>query len=364
MTSRSIAAMVLRRRLWVLAVAVVVALVATVLTLPQQATAHGVTMVPGSRTFLCWKDGLRDNGQIIPYNPACAAAVAQGGTNPLYNWFGVLRSDANGRTSGYIPDGQICGAGTTTYAAYNAARTDWPTTHLTSGANIQIRHSNWAAHPGRFDLYVTRNGWNPSSPLAWSDLEKFNTVTDPPQSGGAGALNYYHWNAQLPSGKTGRHIIFAHWIRSDSQENFYSCSDVLFDGGNGEVTGVGPGGTPPPTTPPPNTPTPTNPPTTPPPGPLSCTATVTATNTWSNGFQGAVTIKNNGTTPINQWFVQWSMPMGITISQSWNGTHMQSGPTAMIHATTWNATLAPGATATAGFLANGGSPTFSDITCG
>ncbi|CAM5681358.1 Chitin-binding protein OS=Streptomyces tendae OX=1932 GN=F3L20_17570 PE=4 SV=1 [Streptomyces tendae] len=28
------------------------------------------------------------------------------------------------------------------------------------------------------------------------------------------------------------------WVRSDSQENFFSCSDVVFDGGNGEVTGI------------------------------------------------------------------------------------------------------------------------------
>jgi chitin-binding protein len=353
-------ATLLRRRWWVLALTVVAALVAALLTLPEKATAHGVTMVPGSRTFLCYQDGLRSTGQIIPYNPACAAAVAQGGTNPLYNWFSVLRSDANGRTSGFIPDGQICGAGTTTFAAYNAARTDWPTTHLTSGANIQIRHSNWAAHPGRFDLYVTRNGFNPTQPLRWSDLERFNSVTDPAQSGGPGAFNYYHWNVQLPSGKSGRHIIVAHWIRSDSAENFYSCSDVAFDGGNGQVTGVGPNGS----TPPPSSPPPTSPPPTASPPARSCSATVTATNTWSGGFQGAVTIRNNGTTPLGGWFVQWTMPAGVTITQSWNGTHMQTGPTAMIHPADHNSVIAPGASVTAGFLANGSGTTLSNVTCG
>ncbi len=33
------------------------------------------------------------------------------------------------------------------------------------------------------------------------------------------------------------------WVRSDSQENFFSCSDVVFDGGNGEVTGIRGSGT-------------------------------------------------------------------------------------------------------------------------
>lgn len=48
----------------------------------------------------------------------------------------------------------------------------------------------------------------------------------------------YYWDLQLPQGRTGKHMLFIHWIRSDSQENFYSCSDIAFDGGNGEVTGM------------------------------------------------------------------------------------------------------------------------------
>jgi len=211
--------------------------VAAILAAPPRAAAHGSTIVPGARTYLCYLDGLTDTGQIIPDNPACADAVDQGGTQPLYDWFGVLRSDGAGRTVGFIPDGEICAGGTTKYAAYNMARTDWPTTHLTSGATIQWRHSNWAAHPGSFNMYITKNGWDPAAPLAWDDLEAFWSVTDPPQSGGPGGMNYYYWDAALPAGKTGRHIIFIHWIRSDSTENFYSCSDVVFDGGNGEVTG-------------------------------------------------------------------------------------------------------------------------------
>lgn len=44
----------------------------------------------------------------------------------------------------------------------------------------------------------------------------------------------------IPDGQTGnsgRHIIYAVWTRSDSQETFDNRSDVVFDGGNGEVSG-------------------------------------------------------------------------------------------------------------------------------
>ncbi|MYQ43039.1 chitin-binding protein [Streptomyces sp. LamerLS-316] len=213
----------------------------TLAGLPTSASAHGVAMEPGSRSYLCYKDMIASGNQT-PSNPACAAAVAQTGTTPLYNWFGVLDSNGGGRTKGYIPDGELCSGGHNgpyDFSSYNAARSDWPTTHLTAGSTIQVKYSNWAAHPGKFDVYLTKDGWTPDQPLAWDDLTLTQTVDNPPQSGGAGSDggNYY-WDLQLPQGKTGKHMLFIHWIRSDSQENFYSCSDVVFDGGNGEVTGM------------------------------------------------------------------------------------------------------------------------------
>ncbi|MFC8591184.1 lytic polysaccharide monooxygenase auxiliary activity family 9 protein [Streptomyces atroolivaceus] len=213
----------------------------TLAGLPTPASAHGVAMDPGSRSYLCYKDMIASGNQT-PSNPACAAAVAATGTTPLYNWFGVLDSNGGGKTKGYIPDGELCSGGHNgpyNFSSYNAARSDWPTTHLTAGTTTQVKYSNWAAHPGRFDVYITKNGWSPNQTLKWDDLTLTQTVNNPPQAGGAGSDggNYY-WNLQLPQGKTGKHMIFIHWIRSDSQENFYSCSDVVFDGGSGEVTGM------------------------------------------------------------------------------------------------------------------------------
>ncbi len=78
--------------------------------LASPASAHGAPMMPGSRTYLCWKDGTTSSGAIQPKNPACAAAVAKGGTNALYNWFAVLRSDGAGRMSGFIPAGSCAAA--------------------------------------------------------------------------------------------------------------------------------------------------------------------------------------------------------------------------------------------------------------
>jgi predicted carbohydrate-binding protein with CBM5 and CBM33 domain len=334
---------------------------------PPAAQAHGTTMFPGNRTFLCWQDGLRENGQIIPFNPACGAAVQSTGTTPLYNWFAVLRSDAAGRTTGFIPDGELCSGGRGgpyDFTAYNAVRTDWPRTHLTSGATYTVRHSNWAAHPGRFRVSITPQGWNANTALRWQDLTQIQEVTDPPSTGPPGTLNYYFWNLTMPSGRSGNAILYIQWIRSDSAENFFSCSDIVFDGGNGQVTGVGPNQSQPPPTSvsqsPPTTTT-SRPPgstttrpgtTTGTPAPGACTARYRTVNEWNAGFQGEVTV-TAGTAPVNGWTVRWTNPPGTQIGQIWSGTYSASGSNAAVTNVNYNGQLAASGTTSFGFLGTG-----------
>ncbi|MEU9509222.1 lytic polysaccharide monooxygenase [Micromonospora sp. NPDC048170] len=344
---------------------------------PDPAAAHGAAMTPGSRTYLCWKDGLSSTGEIRPNNPACSAAVAQSGANSLYNWFSVLRSDAGGRTVGFIPDGKLCSGGNPGYTGYDLARTDWPLTHLTAGARMEFRYSNWAHHPGTFYFYVTKDSWSPDRPLAWSDLEEpFLTVTNPPQRGGVGTNDgHYYFSGNLPTNKSGRHVIYSRWVRSDSQENFFGCSDVTFDGGNGEVTGIGPGGTPPPTpnptTPPPNPTTPPPNPTTPPPNPTTppphsgdCMAVYKVVTAWQGGFQGEVMIMNHTASTWSGWTANWTWPSGQSINSLWSGTLGGSGSSVTVTNAAWNGTIAPEGTTAFGFVATtNGTNTLPTVTC-
>src|SRR5215475_6272638 len=90
------------------ACAMLMAIGATVLsTVP--ASAHGAMQIPGSRTFLCYEDGITSTGQIQPRNPACASAIANSGPTPLYNWFAVgnRSGTTSGQTVGFIPDGKL-----------------------------------------------------------------------------------------------------------------------------------------------------------------------------------------------------------------------------------------------------------------
>ncbi len=148
------------------------------------------------------------------------------------------------------------------------------------------------------------------------------------------------------------------WVRSDSQENFFSCSDVVFDGGNGEVTGIrGSGGDPDPGTEP--DPDPTDPHT------GECMAVYSVTNSWNGGFQGSVEVMNHGTSPLNGWAVQWKPGQGTTIGSAWNGTlSTGSDGTVTVRNADHNRVIAPDGSVSFGFTATSTGNNFPVGTIG
>ena len=93
----------------------------------------------------------------------------------------------------------------------------------------------------------------------------------------------------------------------------------------------------------------------------ACTATYTTTNSWSGGFQGEVKV-TAGSTAVNGWTVHWTLANGQTITQVWNGTLTTSGSSVTVKNASYNGSLAPSASTTFGFLANG-TPTTPTLTC-
>src|SRR5256885_15950077 len=165
------------------------------------------------------------------------------------------------------------------------------------------------------------------------ETSPFLVADHPADTGPTGSVDgYYYWQGNLPANKTGRHIIYSVWARSDSSETFYGCSDVVFDGGNGQVTGIGSTAPPPPAT--------------------TCQASYAVTGTWPGGFQAQVTIKNPGTASMNKWTVGWVLANGETVVSAWNGTLTQSGSLATMKSADWNAQVAAGGSTTFGFVAD------------
>ncbi len=279
-----------RRNLALLGGLATVATSALVVLPAQQAAAHGGMTFPATRSYACYVDGKLSGsgGDLNPKNPACANAVATTGKYHLWNWYGNLISNAAGRHREIIPDGKLCGP-TANFDGMTQGRTDFPTTRVTPGSTITLRYNAWAPHPGTWTQWVTKDGWNPNAPLKWSDLEPapFNQVTNPPlvQGGVEGAE--YAWQATLPN-KTGRHIIYSIWQRSDSPEAFYNCSDVMFGSGAMEYEfGKAPGSTTSPSPTPTTTTTTAPSDTTPPNAPNGLRVTGTTTSSVSIAWDAA-----------------------------------------------------------------------------
>ena len=109
----------------------------------------------------------------------------------------------------------------------------------------------------------------------------------------------------------------------------------------------------PPTTVPPTTTPPTTPPATGQPG--ACTATYRMVNSWSGGFQGEVTVTNNGSTTLTGWTVRLTLAGGQTIANVWNGVNTGTSGTVGVRNADYNGSLGANASTTFGFLVNGSS---------
>ncbi|MDN3293494.1 lytic polysaccharide monooxygenase [Streptomyces ficellus] len=182
------------------------------------ALAHGSMTDPVSRVSACYAEGPES-----PDSAACKAAVAASGAQAFYDWNEVNIANAAGNHKRLIPDGKLCSANRDKYQGLDLARADWPASPLTSGPHT-FRYKATAPHKGSFELYITKDGYDPAKALTWSDLEAkpFAKVTNPRLENGA-----YVFDGTVPA-KSGRHLVYSIWQRSDSPEAFYTCSDVVF----------------------------------------------------------------------------------------------------------------------------------------
>jgi predicted carbohydrate-binding protein with CBM5 and CBM33 domain len=235
----------LRRRAAAVAAAITAAPLLVFAMPASQASAHGTMSDPPSRVYTCKTEGPEN-----PKSDACRAAVAAGGAQAFYDWNEVSLLEAGGRHRQLIPDGKLCSAGREKYRGLDLARADWPAKRISPG-NLTVTYHASAPHANsNFEFYITRQGWNPTMPLRWSDLEPVKTFNNQNPS------TFTNWTIPVRQ-RTGRHVIYSIWQRVvGSQEAFYTCSDVDFGGGAAAPAPVNPG----PPQPPPPQPAPTQPP--------------------------------------------------------------------------------------------------------
>jgi cellulase/cellobiase CelA1 len=80
----------------------------------------------------------------------------------------------------------------------------------------------------------------------------------------------------------------------------------------------------------------------------AATATLSVEHTWQTGFIAHFTITNSSTVPLTDWRLEFDLPVGESVSHTWNSTLTQSGTHYVLTPANWNRVIAPGGSATGG----------------
>ena len=180
---------------------------------------------PPSRVYACAQGNIEN-----PTDPACRAATDVAGPAPFYDWMSINQGSAGGDHQAVVPNGKLCSGGNPLFRGLDLARADWQAATMSPRVDgrFEFVFRGTAPHRSRdWIFYVTRDGWDPASPLTWNDLVEFCRYGDVPLVGGA----EYKFDCPFPPG-SGRRVIYNVWQRSDSAEAFYTCVDVILQPGD------------------------------------------------------------------------------------------------------------------------------------
>lgn len=78
------------------------------------------------------------------------------------------------------------------------------------------------------------------------------------------------------------------------------------------------------------------------------TATLQVQHTWQDGFIARYVVTNLSMAQVPDWRLEFDMPVGQSLSHTWNSSFAQYGTHFVITPANWNRSIAPGGSATGG----------------
>jgi Cellulose binding domain len=78
-------------------------------------------------------------------------------------------------------------------------------------------------------------------------------------------------------------------------------------------------------------------------------ASYQAGSNWGTGYSGQYTITNGGSAAVTGWTLSFTLPTGTTLTSLWDGSYTDKAGQVTVTSDSWDATVAPGGTATVGF---------------
>ncbi|ABY43390.1 lytic polysaccharide monooxygenase [Bacillus mycoides] len=187
------------------AVALTAGIIGTTL-IPQNAYAHGFVEKPGSRSALCSPTYgvLNMNCGSVMYEPQSLEAP-------------------KGFPQGGPVDGQIASAGGKFGGILDQQTADrWFKNTITGGENTFTWKYTAPHLTSQWHYYITKKNWNPNKPLTRADFEPIGTV----QHDGSAASNNLNHKINVPTDRSGYHVILAVWDVADTANAFYNVIDV------------------------------------------------------------------------------------------------------------------------------------------
>lgn len=177
------------------------------------AYAHGFVEKPASRAALCSQNYGALNlmcGNIM-YEPQSLEAP-------------------KGFPQNGPADGKIASAGGLFGGILDQQTSDrWFKNTITGGLNTFTWKYTAPHLTSKWHYYMTKSAWNPNKPLTRADLELIGTV----EHNGSAASNNLTHTINVPTDRSGYHIILAVWDVADTSNAFYSVIDVnLINNGN------------------------------------------------------------------------------------------------------------------------------------
>ncbi|WP_338651599.1 lytic polysaccharide monooxygenase [Lysinibacillus sp. Y5S-8] len=186
------------------------------ISMAPNAYAHGFVEKPASRAALCSQNYGALNlmcGNIM-YEPQSLEAP-------------------KGFPQSGPADGKIASAGGLFGGILDQQTADrWFKNTITGGSNTFTWKYTAPHLTSKWHYYITKKGWNPNKPLNRADLELMATV----EHNGSAASNNLTHTINVPTDRSGYHIILAVWDVADTSNAFYNVIDVnLVNNGNVDI---------------------------------------------------------------------------------------------------------------------------------
>lgn len=184
---------------------------ASIVTPTPRGTRHGYVSNPLSRAALCKQESM---GGAIQWEPQSVEAP-------------------KGFPAAGPPDGMLASGGHDSFAALDGITDpkgrEWRATRLPAGRIVQWDWWLTAPHKTtRFEYFITKDGWDPSSPLTRSQFD-LQPVIALHWDTSAPMQSVAHWGL-VPPHKSGRHVIYGVWTVDDTPMAFYQAIDVEISG--------------------------------------------------------------------------------------------------------------------------------------